>query len=153
MNDFWTYLIGVSTAISAIGMILVTYHIYSLTNESGKKEHYFTHMVELYNRIEDDLRILTDEEKEDSHAFLKAQCARRIKVNSTIMIYYLQRMPVFYKGRMDFVRILNGLSNTPYDKLYHSKLSEMFVDFCWELRDKKTTSNTYSFNYDGKPLK
>ena len=102
MNDFWTYLIGVSTAISAIGMILVTYHVYSLTSESGKKENYFTHMVELYNRIEDDLSILADIEKADSHAYLKEQSARRIKVNSTIMIYYLLRIPGIYNDRMDF---------------------------------------------------
>lgn len=145
----WNSVMG---TISAFGTLFLTYYIYRLTNKSTKKENYFTHMVELYNRIEDDLRILADVEKEDSHTFLKEQCARRIKVNSTIMIYYLQRMPGFYKGRWDFVRILNGLSNTPYDKLYHSKLSEMFVDFCWELRDKKATGTVLKFKYDGKPI-
>lgn len=57
MNDFGTYLIGVSTAISAIGMIIVTCRAYCLTSKSGNKEYYFTHMVELYNKIEDGLKI------------------------------------------------------------------------------------------------
>lgn len=152
MSNFWTCLTGISTSISAVVMIFITIYLHKLTSRNNKKEKYFTHMVELYNRIEDDLRILTDVEKDTSHTFQHQQSVRRIKVNCTIMIYYLLRIPGIYEGRMEFMGILYSLSSKPYNELYYSKLSEKFVEFCWELRDKKATRNLRSFNYDGKPL-
>lgn len=147
--DIWNCIMG---TISAVGMVYVTFYVYKHSSRSSRRDNDFTHMVKLYYRIEDDLKLLADMGKENSLSFHQKQCLSRIKVNCIIMIYYLQRIPGIYDGRMDFIGILYGLSNNPFDELYHSKFSEKFVDFCLALRDKKATSKLRSFNYDGKPL-
>ena len=143
----------VMATISTVGMLTMTYYVYKLTSKSDKKEHYFTHMVELYNKIEDDWYTLSSLENGNNNAynFQKKQCARRIKVNSTILIYYLLRIPGYYKGRLDFMGILYDISKNPYD-FDNSSLSEMFQEFCWELRETSKNSYGFEFKYDGKPI-
>ena len=152
--SIWNCIMG---TISAVGMVSITFYVYKHTSKSSKIESYFTHLVELYNKIEEDLQMLNDTEKDQSSTdalnIQQEQCARRIKVNSTVMIYYLLRIPGFYKGRLEFIGILDGISRNPYKFSEYSLLSERFKEFCWELRDKKKVNYSIPFNYDGKPIK
>lgn len=131
--------------ISAIGLIFINYYVYRLTNKNSKQDSYFTRMVELYYKIEEDSLLLGDC-KETSQIHI----VKRIEVNSTIMIYYLLRIPGFYKDRLNFMAILYDIVKDPYNGNKYIELSNMFKIFCREIRDKKKSSHRMSFDYDGK---
>lgn len=154
-NDVWNCLMGISAPISAIGMLIMTFYVYKLTSKGHKIENHFTHIVELYHKIEEDSRELISFDNDTSACTLNGrqeQCGRRIEVNSSIMIYYLMRIPGYYKKRMEFLGLLCNISRNPYNQDYYTQLSEKFKDFCWEIHDKKKTKHSFPFNYDGSPI-
>jgi len=130
---------------SAMGMIFITYYVYRLTNKSSRQDSYFTRMVDLYYKIEEDSLLLVD-----CNEMSQIHIVKRIEVNSTIMIYYLLRIPGFYKDRLNFMAILYDIAKDPYNCNKYIELSNKFKSFCWEIRDKKKSSHSMSFDYDGK---
>lgn len=144
------------TTISAIGMIIITYYVYRLTSEANKKEHYFSQIAKLYDKIEEEVLFLVldknDGQKNVSHS-KKEQSSRRISVYSTLMIYYILRIPGYYDGRMEFMGILYRISRNPQNLDNYKELSEKHKEFCWELREMKKVKHSFSFDYDGRPIK
>lgn len=155
INDIWIIITAISSAISAIGMIAITYFIYKWSSTNTKKEAYFSHMVELYYKIEEDSRCLAlyhSDDKATHDLYQYEQSVRSISVNCTLMVYYLQRIPGYYEDRLNFFALLYNTSNHPLEFDNYKKISEMFKQFCWELRDKKDNTYTFKLNYDGRPI-
>ena len=155
-NDIWIIITAISSAISAIGMIAITYFVYKWSTTNTKKETYFRHMVEIYFKIEDDSRVLAlyhSGDKATHDLYQYEQSIWSITVNCTLMIYYLQRIPGYYEDRLNFFALLYKTSNHPLEFDNYSKITEMFKRFCWELRDKKNSAYTFNLNYDGRPIK
>ena len=153
--NIWNLIVEVSTPITAFATILLTYFIYRLRSKNSLKENYFRHMVELYYKIEDDsINMAIGNNKIDTLAggYQVKQAERRIKVNSVIMIYYLLRIPCYYDERWEFFRIHYNTSCNPDNMDNYERIAEYFKKFCWNLRDKKKTDNSFSFDYDGSPI-
>lgn len=155
-TNIWTIITAIFTAISAVGMIFITYFVYKWTSYNSKKETYFRHMVDLYYKIEKDSIIIAkyDNDKNSTiDAYQFEQCIRSIAVNCCLMIYYLQRIPGYYEDRHDFFGSLYYTSRHPLDLNNYTIIAENFKHFCWEIRDKKKKGYTFSTNYDGSPIK
>lgn len=154
--NVWIIITAIFTAVSAVGMIFITYFVYRWTSYNSKKETYFSHMVDLYYRIEEDSKIIAKYNSSNNstiNAYQLEQCIRSIAVNCTLMIYYVQRIPGYYKDRQDFFGILYDTSLHPLDLNNYNIIAEMFKQFCWEIRDKKNKDYTFSLDYDGSPIK
>lgn len=150
MESVWSFIIEISAPISAIGTLLMTWCLYRLNSKSDKKERYFRHMVDLYYKIEEDYSVVLNIGSNNNST--KRQSMRRIEVNSSLMIYYLLRIPGFYKKRCEFLSILCDISHHPESYDNYDKLSYEFQEFCWELQDKKNKKHTGNFDYDGRPI-
>lgn len=158
MENIWFFVKEISVPLSAVGTLLMSWCIYRLNSKASKAENYFRHMVEIYYKIEDDYSVIIsgmDSYKmncPNSFILVKEQSLRRIEVNATIMIYYLLRIPGFYKGRWDFYSVISHLSKNPEDMDCYLKLSEKFKELCWELRESKKNMHGFFREYDGKPI-
>lgn len=159
-SDVWNCLMGISAPVSAIGMLFITHYVYKMTNKNSLKENYFRHMVELYYRIEKDSKKIVLSKTSASNVSVseldnceKELACRRIKVNCTLMIYYLLRIPGYYKGRTNFECLLIELSKNPYETRLYVDLADFFNDFCWEFKGKKKENHTFNLDYKGEPLR
>lgn len=157
MEGFWNSIVEISAPISALGTLLITWCVYRLNTRNSKKENYFRQMVELYYKIEEDYSILyglkfSNEDIEQKQDWQREQSIRRIGVNSTLMTYYLLRIPGYYKNRDKFLSFLYGITHDPQAPDNYDNLSKKFIEFCWELSEKKKKTHTFHFEYDGKPM-
>lgn len=159
LKAFWIFLIGNIPLVSALVTIITSLVVFRLTNRENKKENYLRHMIKSYYEIEDGrtrMIELNNLAKDSQHADFNLQketCMREIKVNSTIMRYYLDRFPGYYNNRTEFGNILIDITHHPDEAGPYAKLSEIFQDFLWSIRDKKEKSHTYYLDDDGYPTK
>lgn len=154
-SNIWSIIVDASPLITAIATIVLTCYIHRLTSKSSKKENYFRHLIELYYKIEDDSTILAMNNIETDTMHNKnpeRQAKRRIRVNCNLMIYYLQRIPGYYKKRWEFIRVLESTSSNPDNIENYEAIADYFKNFCWILKDKKNTRHSFSFKYDGGPI-
>lgn len=107
-------------------------------------------MIDLYYKIEEDYNVVYSIGPKND--LINEQSLKRIKVNSTLMLYYLQRIPVFYKKRWEFISILYDTSCNPESFDNCDKLTNKFIEFCRELQDNKNIKHTGNFDYDGRPI-
>ena len=159
MNDLWNCIEGISAFVSAIGIIAITYYVYILSKKDSQKEFFFRHIVELYYEIEKDFTIITEIEDNNLDSSQsscviskKEQCIRRIKVNSSLMQYYVMRIPGYFDERWDFFGTLYDIYRNPCKYECYTNLSKKMNALCWGLKDKKTNNQTFLFDYDGKPI-
>lgn len=158
MSDLWNYIEGISAFVSAIGTIAITYYVYKFSKTDSQKENFFRHIIELYYEIEKDFTDLTEIENasDDSRLYSiiskKEQCIRRIRVNSSLMQYYVKKIPGYFDERWDFIGVLYEIYYNPCKLENHTLLSKKMDELCWGLKDKNKKKHTFSFDYDGKPI-
>ena len=145
-------------AISAFGMVFMTYYVYKLTNKESKRDSCLRHIIELYYKIENESKQLISSEDKVDPTFSKemnyqrGQSKRRIAINCIVMQYYLIRIPGFYKDRLLFWGLLHRISQHPDEIDNYIELSDRFQNFLVNYRDKKFHIHSMNFNYDGRPI-
>lgn len=140
----------ISAPITAVATLLLTYYIYKLSSESNRKENYMQKMAELYYQIEDDSSAMFDILSSNSSS-CEVQCRqfrRRIAVSCTLMVYYLMRIPGYYKDRTQFEKLLVYITYEPTKMDYYEELSAHFEKFCWGIRKNKKKASRYYMGLD-----
>ena len=103
--SFWNFLLESAPLISAVGMIVITYYVYHLSQKDTNRDHYLRYIVDLYYRIEDDserLRIDCSKDRDTNCSVCfqhQKQYKRRISVNCILMRDYIKRFPGYYPSR------------------------------------------------------
>lgn len=107
-------------------------------------------MAGLYYQIEYDssalFDILTTDSASSETRFRKFR--RRITVNCTLIVYYLMRIPGYYKDRTQFEKLLINITYEPQKIEYYDELSTHFKNLCWGIRKNKKKSSRYIMNLD-----
>lgn len=129
----------ISVPILTLVTALLTYYIHRLSSENAKKENYLRYITDLYYRIEDNSKHYKGDEINRLTETARNQNTRELKVNCTLMIYYLQRYPGFYGNRTMFISLLKNIIDSPEDEKNFNFLSDAFRDFC--LNTKKDSKN------------
>ena len=109
----------------------------------------------LYDKIEEEALLLVQDEIEERKDVLnvnKEQSSRLISVYSTLLFYYILRIPGYYDGRLEFGSILYGISHDPQNLDNYKILSEKIREFFWGLREIKKAKHSFNFDYDGRPI-
>ena len=154
MEHLWLNIIG---TISSFAMCIMTYYVYRLTNKGRRIDVYFEHIIELYYKIEEDVRILYKKENSLEESSCRSsqdeveQSLRRIKVYSTSMCYYINKIPGYADNRLKLLTVLINISREPNDLDSYEKLANELQSFCWELKENKIVQSL-PFEYDGRPL-
>lgn len=139
---------GISAFISAIGMIYITFLIYGLSNENTKKDSYMKSIAKLYYAIEDDYKSLSSTDLNttcvDSSCYI-----RRIKANSILMCYYIERFPGYneYRNRLFQKGML--INYDPKNEENYNDFVKEFSHFCLSVRKHKKSIDTFSFEDNG----
>ena len=122
----------ISVPILTLATIFMTCYIHKLSNENAKKENYLRHIIDLYYRIEDNLRYRKGDNIDELTVLVNN--TRELKVNCTLMIYYLQRYPGFYKNRTRFILLLNEIIDHPEYETNDDNLSNAFCNLCLNIK-------------------
>jgi hypothetical protein len=115
---------------ASFGVIAMTYHVYKISYRHTQIDNYLKQIVNLYYKIEDASKQLYSnnlsrvEEKDINCLF------REIRVDCTLMLYYLKKYPGFYGNRTRFEVLLNEIIENPEVEIYYDYLSNAFRDFC-----------------------
>lgn len=147
-KDGLDLLCGASSFISGVGMIFITYLVYDLTNENTKKDSYMKSIAKLYYAIEDDFKSLSSTDLNtscvDSSSYI-----RRIKANSILMCYYIERFPGYneYRNRLFQKGML--INYDPKNEENYNDFVKEFSHFCLSVRKRKKSSETFPFEDNG----
>lgn len=133
--------------VSAFAMLYLTYSIHKQTIENSKKDKYLRYLVDSYFRIEDCSKELAnvsnpiDNSKKD---YLKG----KIRLDSTLMAYYIRRYPGYYRERNAFEMLLVDISRHPERKELYDELTDRFTKFCWGIEKKKRKNDQLTIRFD-----
>lgn len=122
-----TWIISVLSLIASFVAIAMTYHVYWLNHKHTQIDSYLKQIICLYYSIEDDSKLLKDDRLNEDAL---AQCYRRIEINATLMRYYVNKFPLQYDGKINFVQLINSISHSPENYGDYDKLSDEFKKFC-----------------------
>lgn len=139
---------GISAFISAIGMIYITFLIYDLSNENTKKDSYMKSIAKLYNTIEDDFKSLTFIKLKSSNVNCNSYI-RRIKANSILMCYYIERFPGYNECRNQLFHKGMLINYDPENEENYKEFVKEFSHFCLSVRKRKKSSETFPFEDNG----
>lgn len=141
-------LCGASSFISGVGMIIITYLVCDLTNENTKKDSYMKSIAKLYNAIEDDFNSLSSIKSNTSNVNCNSYI-RRIKANSILICYYVERFPGYNECRDKLLQKGMLINYDPQNEENYNEFAKEFSYFCLSVRKRKTTNETFSFDDNG----
>ena len=139
--------VGISAFIPAIGMIYITYIIYSLSNEDTKKNSYVDSISRLYSSIKDDfysLSILDDATSDDDYQHY----IRKSKVKSSLLCFYSERFPGYNEFRRQLHHIGMLINHNPIVAKNYEEYMNCLFSFFESVRKKKANGD-FVFNVDG----
>ena len=146
-----SYLNFISTIVSAIGMIFITYYVYKMAKVNDQKDKYLRYIYELYYQIENDTTIiskLSSNKEAEAEEHNQSLLCRHVKINSVMMLYYVNRFPGYNSARTELWKILIQLIAYPSDVELYDSFSIAFTSFC--LRIKKNKFESQCFTIDPK---
>lgn len=139
---------GISAFISAIGMIYITFFIYDLSNENTKKNSYMKSIAKLYYAIEDDFNSLSSLKSNTSN-YNRDSYIRRIKANSILLCYYIERFPGYNECRNRLFQKGMLINCDPENEENYKEFVKEFSHFCLSVRKRKKSSETFPFEDNG----
>ena len=140
-------IVQVLSLFASFGVIAMTYHVYRLSHRHALIDNYLKQIIDLYYRIEDISKQLNSEPK--LNEVVQNRCFREVRVNCSLMIYYLTRYPGFYRNRIRFEYLLNDIIARPEDESNYDSLANAFRDFCQNIR-KDSKHEKYHIFINGR---
>lgn len=154
--NFWTILEAIATALSVVVMMCMTCYFHKINHELSKKERYLRYIIELYYKIMDASKLLFSEKKDVLTEVTQNIHYQEIRVNCSLMIYYLTMYPGFYGNRTRFKFLLNDIIAHPEGKHNYDLLAIALGDFCQNIRKDSKDEGMHIFingREDGYPEK
>ena len=146
--DFATYLSGVVSPITAIGMVYITYLVYKLNEDRNKLDMYISKVVELYMSIEN-LYSNIKKAIEDNDKDKIEELRMKLKMRVVLIRFYLKRYPDTSHSVADFDCALNHLYFEPENKLYYDSMTKEFEIFCFYAQYEELRPITIEKNKEG----
>lgn len=138
-------IVQVLSLFASFGVIAMTYHVYRLSHKHTIIDNYLKQIIDLYYRIEDISKQLNNENKLPD--IVQKRHFREIRVNCSLMIYYLIRYPGFYGNRIKFKYLLKDIIAHPEDESNYDLLADIFSDFSINIRkDSKGEKEHFYIN-------
>jgi len=147
--NFWTIVEAIATTTSVVVMIIMTCYFHRINYGLSKKENYFRYIIDLYYKIEDNIRRISSDDSCKLIEIAQNSYYREIRVNCSLMLFYVNRYPGFYENRTRFEFLLNDIIAQPEDEHNYDSLAIAFSDFCQNIR-KSSKGQKYHFFINGR---
>ena len=127
-RDFATYIAGISSLLTVLATISITYLVYKWSEEAHRSEYYFEKIIEHYIELHKNHETLLSCEDDKE---IVTVSKTKIKIHVLLLRYYLHRYPNLKHSIKEFDLALNHIWFEPMNIEYYKQLSYEFETFCF----------------------